>query len=356
MDRSVGKITNVEAGRGIAALLVVLFHTSNYYFSTPKYWTGDAFHGLFLFGHAGVEFFFVLSGYIMLTVHRKDVGKPSKVLPFARKRFLRIYPFFWVVLAVTVVLIFAMPSLGQAAWRQPLEILQSALLVGKEPLDAVVFVSWSMWHEIVFYGFCALVIGLPRVGIPAFVIWTLICAAQPFLGFTPPWPDYMTRFINVLFAFGVAGAMALERWRIPAPRLVLAAGAVLFLATGLALDYSTFLPEWTSRLLFGAGAVLALVGGVEAERSGLLTAPKWLVALGAASYAIYLTHILTLTFVAKLAVKLGLPQILPAPVAFVLLALSATLGGVAVHKLLELRVNRAAADLLKQRPKTPVLV
>ena len=40
----------VRVASTIAALLVVLFHTSKYYFATPKYWTGDAVHGVFLFG------------------------------------------------------------------------------------------------------------------------------------------------------------------------------------------------------------------------------------------------------------------------------------------------------------------
>jgi len=107
------KLVNVEAGRGFAAVLVVLFHVTKYYFATPKYWAGSALNGLFLFGHAGVEFFFVLSGFIMVWVHRQDVGKPSRVGAFAWKRFQRIYPFFWLILAVTVLVAWRAPSLGQ---------------------------------------------------------------------------------------------------------------------------------------------------------------------------------------------------------------------------------------------------
>jgi peptidoglycan/LPS O-acetylase OafA/YrhL len=281
----------------------------------------------------------------MLTVHRRDIGQPDRVLPFARKRFLRIYPFFWLVLGVTVAIAFAIPTLGQAFYRDPATILQSALLIGREPLNAVVFVSWSMWHEIIFYALCALVIGLPRIGIAAFVVWTLACAVQPFVGFAPPWPEYMTRFINVLFSFGVGSALLLQHRTIPHPRIVLALGAALFLGTGLVSDYAAPLPEWSTRLLFGLGAALALLGGVEAERSGLLSAPRWLVGLGAASFSIYLTHILTLTFVAKAAAQFGLPRFIPAPIGFLVLSLSAVLAGVAVHRLMELRITKVAADL-----------
>lgn len=340
----------MEAGRGIAALLVVLFHTSKYYFDTPKYWTGDALHGVFLFGHAGVEFFFVLSGYIMLTVHRKDVGQPSKIVPFLRKRFLRIYPLFWLVLAVTLVLVFAVPSLGDPKWKAPILILESALMMGREPLDAVVFVSWSMWHEIVFYGLCALVIGLPRIGIPAFLLWTLACAIVPFTGLATPWPPYLTEVINVLFAMGVVAALVLRRYTIPRPGFVLAVGSVVFFGTGLVMDYAPILAEWSTRLLYGMGAALALVGAVELERSGRLAAPKWLVTLGGASYALYLTHILVLSLAAKVAAKLGLPNFIPGPMGFVLLASIAVGAGVAIHLLIDKPLSMAAGRIWRAQP------
>lgn len=336
-----GKLRNVEAGRGLAAVLVVLFHTTKYYFDTPKYWLQGAFNGFFLFGHAGVEFFFVLSGFIMVWVHRRDVGKPERVGSFAWKRFSRIYPFFWVILAITLVLVWRIPTLGKPFYRDPMVILQSFALVGRDPLHAVVFVSWTLWHEMVFYVFCAAVIAAPTVGLPAFILWTLACATNSL-------PSYVFGFINILFSFGVLVALALRRWTIPAPAAFLAAGVSVFLGTAALVDYTTFLPEWSTRILFGAGAALALLGAIELERGGRLTAPRWLEILGAASFSIYLTHILTLTFLAKAAMALHMNQWVPAPLAFVGLAGSATLAGVAAHYLVERRVIALTAMLKRQ--------
>lgn len=348
------KLWTVEVGRGIAATLVVLFHCTKYYFLSPNYWSGSAFDGLFLFGHAGVEFFFVLSGYIMLKVHADDVGKPQRVANFVQKRFTRIYPFFWVVLAITLALFVIAPDSGRAMHREPSIILQSFLLVGVQPLASVVFVSWTLWHEVVFYAFCALVIALPRIGIPAFGLWIALCIGLQATQVEAPWPWYFTAFINVLFAFGVAAALLLRSHRIPFPRTVLLLGAVVFFATGVVnVFYLRDLPEWLTHLLFGIGSAIALLGAVEAERSGLLRVPRWMTILGAASFAIYLTHILTLSVLAKAAAKLGLTQMIPAPLAFVLLASGAVAAGIVIHYLVEKPLVKAVGALWRRRTLAP---
>lgn len=342
------KLVNVEAGRGIAALLVVLYHADKYYFSTDKYWQGDALGGLFKFGHAGVEFFFVLSGYIMYAVHRRDVGYPDKLLPFLQKRFVRIYPFFWLILAVTVVGYFLAPGTGEAEYRDPRTIVESALLVGREPLDAAVFVSWTLWHEALFYAFCALVIAAPKLGAPAFLAWIAACAVITPLGVQVPWPAYWTGFVNVLFGFGVAASAYLARFKVPAPRFVLVAGVALFLGTGLVAN-ATNIDLSVSNVFFGLGSMLALLGAVEAERSQGLRAPRWMVLLGAASFAVYLVHMPALTVLAKVSAKVGLPRMISEPAAYVGLVLGATLTGVLAHLLVERHVVRLARRLVQGR-------
>ena len=66
-DRLVG----IQAARGAAALLVVFYHAGRM-LSLDQYVGNDPLRGLFRFGHAGVDFFFVLSGFIIYFVHHKD--------------------------------------------------------------------------------------------------------------------------------------------------------------------------------------------------------------------------------------------------------------------------------------------
>ena len=93
-----GLVRNVRLQqlRGFAALAVLLYHVSSY----VKDATGDArFLGVFsgYWGVYGVAIFFVLSGYLMAQLSRRD--EPRR---FLLDRILRIYPLLLIVLAVAL--------------------------------------------------------------------------------------------------------------------------------------------------------------------------------------------------------------------------------------------------------------
>lgn len=81
----------IQVGRGIAAMMVVLFHLGGA-MSAEKYFGDLTYIRLFRFGSAGVEFFFVLSGFIIMYAHQKDIGRPDALAYYARRRAVRIYP------------------------------------------------------------------------------------------------------------------------------------------------------------------------------------------------------------------------------------------------------------------------
>src|SRR5580698_4161777 len=93
---------SLQAGRGIAALMVVLFHTIIFFAgdSWDRYSLHLAFRtaGLAL----GVEYFFVLSGAVILLAHRDDIGHIATVPSYLWKRFRRVYPIYWIVLTAVV--------------------------------------------------------------------------------------------------------------------------------------------------------------------------------------------------------------------------------------------------------------
>ena len=81
----------IQACRAAAAIAVVMFHIS-VTFAAAKYFNEPIFAQLLRFGSAGVEFFFVLSGFIIYFIHHRDIGNPMALGRFFRRRIERIYP------------------------------------------------------------------------------------------------------------------------------------------------------------------------------------------------------------------------------------------------------------------------
>ena len=79
-------LRSLQACRAVAALLVVLFHASVGIFNLPKYFGCKPFGPVFDFGFVGVDFFFVLSGFIMVYVHAADFGQPRALGAYFWKR------------------------------------------------------------------------------------------------------------------------------------------------------------------------------------------------------------------------------------------------------------------------------
>ena len=83
------KLESLQVGRGVAAFMVLLFHSQVFMLNVhPE----SRFAHMFGFGRTGVDFFFVLSGFLMVYVHRRDFGMPRRIGVYAYKRLTRITP------------------------------------------------------------------------------------------------------------------------------------------------------------------------------------------------------------------------------------------------------------------------
>lgn len=336
---------SLQAGRGIAALLVVLFHASGSIFPAPKYWNVELFGRFFNFGYAGVEFFFVLSGFIIIHAHAADIGRPERLRRYIGRRFVRIYPVYWIALAGVVASI-AILKLGPLP-AGPI-LLWSTLLAGPTNDPSVLPVAWTLYHELVFYAVFALWIVSPRLGLAVAVVWGigilggLVEDVDTTVGVADGGNNtlYWLSPLNFLFLFGIAARQAAlwDGWRWPG--LWAAAGAALFIATGMENIYFPFLPDMTRTLVYGAAAALAIAGAAASERQRGWAVPAWLLLLGAASYSIYLVHFPLLSLIAKLFGLGGLRAAVPAPLAFVIVVALATAGGIVFHLLIERPIMR----------------
>lgn len=141
------KLEGIEAGRGIAALLVLLAHAT-IILGFPQNLGVDGFNGLFKFGHAGVEFFFVLSGFIIFYIHHQDIGQLNQLANYWQKRFIRIMPTYWVVLALYGCILVITPT-AERHEREFDTIFRSIFLLPGGH-GQILGVAWTLTRELLF--------------------------------------------------------------------------------------------------------------------------------------------------------------------------------------------------------------
>ena len=312
-------LLSIQYLRGLAAVAVVAYHTDR--MST----------GL---GQAGVDVFFVISGFIMVHVS----GREPLPLAFLRARIVRLVPLYWLVTlvaaAVTGVTDRAHILLSLAFWPH----------LSPDGLSSPVLMQgWSLNFEMQFYILFAATLLLPerrRLLALTGMIATfagLTVAASSIRG------DSAFNFFPIMLEF-LGGAWLCWAWqrgwvqRLPAG-LLLAAGLALL---AVQAQWPTPVP-WRC-LQWGVPALMIVAGAVGLEASGHLPAVPGLRALGDASYSLYLTFYLLLDglhpVLARLPAILAIPGAVLACVAF----------GCLVHRLVERRLGQAL------RPARPLLL
>ena len=338
-----GKLLGIQAARGVAALLVLVFHAERAV-SLPQYLGHQPLGGITGFGHAGVDFFFVLSGFIIYAVHNGDIGQPGRFARYAGRRLSRIYPPYWVVTAGVLLLTLAGHGWdGLPGWT---DVVGSLLLVphGAEPILGV---AWTLEREMIFYllfGLAILNRQLAFVAVAAWVGLTGMAALLPGGGIRLG--AVAAGSYDLLFAMGIATAHALRRGTPARSGLIAMAGVAGFLAAGAAEDLSLLPHEaWVSRLAYGVASCTIILGLVGAERQGRLRVGRVMVLLGAASYSIYLVHIIPLGLTTRVLVAAGAVGRVPGWTVMAAACLVAAVAGIAFHLLVERPVTRAAQRL-----------
>lgn len=144
---SKGRLDSIQVLRGVAAMLVVLFHFRHYI--NDVYPIKDLGDRLFLFGEAGVDIFFVISGFIIVYSSRNR--EKNTFAEFSIKRFFRLYPLYFIVLTIYLA------SYHDEAFSL-VNIIKSYLLIpidynGKAPWFGLstIYTAWTLTYESYFY-------------------------------------------------------------------------------------------------------------------------------------------------------------------------------------------------------------
>jgi len=288
---------SLEIGRFIAASMVVLSHFLPDISAHSA--TGHPIFGGFATpGPIAVEYFFVLSGFVMMLAHGRDRGNWRAVPGFWWRRAIRIYPMYWLALLIPLWFLYGSLTPGRFAemfWLQP---------IGRPEF---VPPAWSLRYEISFYLMFGLWL-LPYIGRPLLALWIVgvlwRCWWTAPFGLphlpVPPFPDALSRqFIGEFcdsFAFYFFAGM-LSGWVVIRFRLGVAVSLAL-LAAGLAgLVFELSIDFWGynygrpfTRLAIGLAfaAIIAGLAGLEMLR--LLKFGRWASKLGKISYPLYILH------------------------------------------------------------------
>lgn len=265
--------------------------------------TVDRAWWLNLIGGRAVIFFYIISGFLIsYALHDKYPATAAGTLAFFRSRFLRIFPLWWVLLIICLLIdippwpithLFATLPFAAALfgtdwivvfWTYPrgyLEVFPQALAVG-----------WTLGAELTFYLMAPWILRSPRTAILLFLLSAMVrlgvAAALPIETHTVYilWSYF---FFPATLMFFLLGHFANVIGRSLRPGVAISVAALAFGAMFSWLDSLPItvdhLPSYLACLCFAA----ALPGLFTATKDG-----RFFNFLGDLTYPLYLTHSMTI--------------------------------------------------------------
>jgi peptidoglycan/LPS O-acetylase OafA/YrhL len=344
-------IDNIQALRAVAALLVVFVHL-------------DVFAralGLPTTGHGGVDLFFVISGFIMVHTtsqssrseasSRGEARSPVGPGEFMLNRLTRIAPIYWLLTLATFAVAWLVPTLMQATVADVEQLLLSLAFIpfrkSNGLVQPVLFVGWTLNFEMFFYALFALGLAFRdrRRGVLAVVLLLgALVASGWWLRPENVQAAFYTRPIILEFAAGMGLGLLGSRVRCETALGRVAVGLTGAIALGAVALVPVFLPTASRLLTHGLPALIVVASAIILHESGVSWSSRWVLALGNASYSLYLTHPFVTQATQKLGKSIGLTPMV-ALVGSLLTLVVVCLVGVATHLWLERPLTR----FVKQR-------
>lgn len=289
------KYVSVQILRAVAAMMVVAFHIP-LYLGVPPVQNLPILNG-------GVDLFFVISGFVMMTSTRARREGSQALASFAAQRLWRIVPIYWLATLVFIAILAGDGRLVQ--WG---EVLRSLFFIpyydaATHLVQPVLPVGWTLNIEMLFYAVFAATM-LLRPWRQVMAIAALFGGAVAVRIVMKPADSTVLFFYTspILFEFVAGMVVALVAGHLR--RMPLWTGLVLItiaIGAALGLGLSMDLPR---TIALGGPATLLVMGAVIVDRAVEATTARPLPLLGDASYSMYLTHLMVLSAMGPLALKL----------------------------------------------------
>lgn len=359
------RLVLVQVLRAAAAAMVVVHHARHEADLLAARGAGPALDPATLLPWwAGVDLFFVISGFVIVAASGPLFRVPGGRARFLAHRVARVVPLYWLTTALYLALALVRPDLlGEAGalGRDPGYVAAAfAFWPAARPdgsVQPLYGLGWTLNYEMVFYALFVLGLGLGRRGAVAWLCAALallvaLRAASPGIGLPLGfWADP----IVLEFALGATLALARgEGLRLgPAARLALALLGVLGLALAAGvLAGAAEAAGFARPLLAGVPAALLVAAaglGPARDTDAMARLPgalRGLARLGDASYALYLVHPFALRLVREALIRLGWAAALHPWGSIGLMLAASVAAALAVHRLVEAPLSRAARQVL----------
>lgn len=281
MEMKLRKLLTIQALRGIAAVMIVIVHALH------EAWQGKPWYPF----PAGVDIFFVISGFIMVYTSQTWFGTKDGWKHFLPRRLIRIVPLYWLYTTLMVAVALVKPEVFETARLDLPHVLMSYFFIPHHrpagEVQPFLSLGWTLNYEMYFYVVFAAFLFLPQrrmlIALSLFFVGSVIA------GFFIPghytFIHFWTRIPVLEFVAGAWLAYAyLNGKRLPAMSVMLI--PVLFIVLPLVHHVPTDLQGWTIQLFAIALVALAILP----RGMGEWQVPEPFPALGDASYAIYLSH------------------------------------------------------------------
>lgn len=324
------QIDAIQGMRAFAALLVALGHMLH---EVSGMRGAAALPGLFQnWTGAGVDIFFVISGFVMVYASQRLFAQPGGAQVFLHRRIARIVPLYWAMTTVFLLAMAAVPSAIASTAPAPIEILKSYFFIpyvrpDQDYMQPVYKLGWTLNYEMYFYCVFACVIVLPvrrAVVAMAALFFAVVLAGQLFTP-QPGVLQFWSHPIILEFIWGAGIALlALRGFALPG---VAAWGLIGMGLSGFALwavsgvdPYGALRP-----LVWGVPAAAMVAGAAFMPHGGNGPLSRLMVLLGDASYAIYLVHPMVIRGLRLVWDKTGMPVTMPG-VIYIIVAMIVTIG------------------------------
>lgn len=356
----------LQVGRFVAAALVVIAHAYSRLMRTvPEAATHTVLFGSETrssWGHLGVDFFFVLSGFIMAWTNWNRFARPSYPGEFLARRIARVVPMYWIATTVALVLLLSQPALfshGQrpvVSWILKSYFFVPALSPGGYELSPLVGLGWTLNFEMYFYLLFAFALVLSRRH-ALLALLGFLAASVAFGLAVPPVGAPMlevTSWLLLEFALGVGLAVALRLQRAlsrEAAWTILVLGTIELFATMHVIpqEIDTFGIHFGRFLLWGIPVAAVLYALLSLPSTWVRSLPgRTMARWGDAGYSIYLFQVFCLPAIALVMRRLHLERVLHIDVLVLLLAAGSIAVSIAIYHAIEAPLTRTSTALISR--------